>query len=165
MIKTVMIIDDETCVLSALQRMLVRSGWQVITFVNPSDALEFARHRIVPLVITDFRMPGMTGTQFLQSLEEIQPVSYKIMLSAHASRNDIVQAIASVGVHCFMQKPWKTGRLLDELDSGLDYFRLMLRAEYMHNKDMMSVEEFGVWYNRLLNKIDPSFAREADGVR
>ena len=72
MIKTVMIIDDETHVLSALQRMLVRSGWQVITFVNPLDALEFARHRIIPLVITDFRMPKMTGTQFLQSLEEIK---------------------------------------------------------------------------------------------
>lgn len=129
MIKTVMIIDDETRVLSSLRRMLVRSGWQVITFVNPVDALEFARHRIVPLVITDYRMPRMTGTQFLQSLEEIQPVSYKIMLSAHASRNDIVQAVASVGVHCFLQKPWKSSRLLNELNAGLDYFRLMLRAE------------------------------------
>ncbi|MCO4756959.1 MAG: response regulator [Oceanospirillaceae bacterium] len=162
MIKTVMIIDDETQVLNALQRMLVRSGWQVITFVNPSDALEFARHRIVPLVITDFRMPRMTGIEFLQSLEEIQPVSYKIMLSACASRADIVQAVASVGVHCFMQKPWDSSRLLGELNSGLEYFRLILRAEYMHNKDMMSAQEFGVWYNTLLNKIDPSFTLKTD---
>lgn len=162
MIKTVMIIDDEAQVLKSLQRMLGRSGWQVITFVNPADALDFARHRIVPLVITDFRMPKMTGTEFLQTLEAIQPVSYKIMLSAHASRHDIVQAVASVGVHCFMEKPWKSSRLLEELNAGLEYFRLMLRAEYMHNKDMMSPEQFGLWYNALLKKIDPSVALGSD---
>lgn len=159
MIKTAMILDDEAPVVSSLRRLLKREGWHVVTFTDPVEAVNHLRHSFVPVVITDFSMPRLNGTQFLQLVEKIQPATYKIMLSAHAERSDIVQTLSSAGIHRFMSKPWDNEVLVKEMEVGLEYFRLQLKAEYEEKKALMSATEFKEWYDSLLARMQSTGAQ------
>ncbi|MDI3324955.1 response regulator [Pontibacterium granulatum] len=150
MIKTAMILDDEAPVVSSLRRLLKRHGWHVVTYTDPVEAFNHLRYSFVPVIITDFNMPRLNGTQFLQLVEKIQPATYKIMLSAHAERGDIVKTLSSAGIHRFMSKPWDNNLLMEEMDAGLEYFRLQLKAEYEQNKAILNADDFKAWYDDLL---------------
>lgn len=159
MIKTAMILDDEAPVVSSLRRLLMREGWCVVTFTDPVEAVNHLRHSFVPVIITDFCMPRLNGTQFLQLVDKIQPASYKIMLSAHAKRSDIMQTLSSAGIHRFMSKPWNNEVLVTEMEVGLEYFRLQLKAEYEEKKALMSASEFKDWYSSLLARMKSTGAQ------
>ena len=150
--KIAMIIDDETQILSALKRELVREGWQVVAFSNPTMALQFAQSNLVPLVIADYSMPEMTGVEFFRHLDEIQPVTYKIMLSGCMDRNDVVDAVSRGGVHVFLEKPWDAARLTAEMKAGLDHFKLLMRMEFALNREVMPAEQFRQWYEGVLTR-------------
>lgn len=159
MIKTAMILDDEAPVVSSLRRLLKRHGWHVVTYTDPVEAVNHLRHSFVPVVITDFSMPRLNGTQFLQLVEKIQPATYKIMLSAHAERSDIVKTLSSAGIHRFMSKPWDNDVLVEEMNAGLEYFCLQLKAEYEENKATLNADDFKSWYEDLLSRMQSTGAQ------
>lgn len=150
--KLAMIVDDDAKVLRALARVLVRGGWKVMTFTNPKVALEYAKDSLFPLVIVDYRMPEMNGSEFLKAFDAIQPVAYKIMLSGEFDRSDIVNAMSQGRMHSFIHKPWDNEHLMKELESGLAYFKLLLKAEFLKNKESMTDDEFKRWNEGLIEK-------------
>lgn len=80
---TVLCVDDEASVLNSLRRFLRREPYDLVTVTEPSQALEILRRRSVSLVLSDQRMPGMTGVELLSQIRERWPQASRVMLTAY----------------------------------------------------------------------------------
>jgi len=130
---TLLILDDEPHVLSALRRMLMNQAAmpavpapQVVTFTSPHDALEFVRSHPVDVVISDYRMPEMDGATFLAMVRKVNPDAARIMLSAFTDLDGIVRAINDAGIFRFVAKPWTDTDLRASIIQVLEHRHLML---------------------------------------
>ena len=110
----ILLVDDEINILHALRRVFAVArpeevGGQPLAvemFDQPEAALERAETQSFDLVISDFRMPGLNGVEFLEKLVELQPGIARLILSAHADLDSIVSAINRVQIFRFLAKPW-----------------------------------------------------------
>jgi len=157
--RKVMIIDDETQVLNSLQRYLVRNKWRVISFNHPKTALDYAKYGFFPVVISDYRMPEMNGVDFLALFQELQPYTYKIMLSGQADQNAMIDAINIAGVDHFLHKPWNNEKLTDVMESGLSAIQNKLRRDNQINKKSLSKDDYLEWHRKLLEKSSPGITQ------
>jgi thioredoxin reductase (NADPH) len=110
----ILAVDDDPQVLDAIQRDLrqhYRSGYRVLTAPSGPAALD-AVHRLsergtpVALVVSDERMPGMTGTQFLTELRWLVPDAGRVLLTAYADTEAAIRGINEAALHHYLLKPW-----------------------------------------------------------
>lgn len=121
-----LLLDDEPLVLKALQRVLTASAapgslpqLQLDLCSDPAEALAKARHVSYDFVIADYRMPLMSGVEFLRQLRAIQADTVRIILSGHADLEGIIGAINLGGIHRFIAKPWNNDELIAVLAEEL----------------------------------------------
>lgn len=122
---TILCVDDEPSILKALQRLFSTKDFQLLLADSGADALEIMRTQNVHLIITDMRMPQMTGAQFLAQAAVIQPDTYRILMTGYSDLTSTVSAINIGKLHRYIQKPWDNQELLTAVDEGLAYFRLI----------------------------------------
>lgn len=124
---TVLCVDDETNILSALKRTLRGGGLCVLTAISGEHALKMMSEMPVDLIISDMRMPGMDGAQLLEQVRERWPQTVRILLTGHADMPSTVAAINRGQIYRYLQKPWNEPELLASVHSGLE--RLSLQRE------------------------------------
>ncbi|MBI1891940.1 MAG: response regulator [Burkholderiales bacterium] len=109
--KRFLLVDDEINVLNALQRILrQRLGdidVKVETCSDPVEALARIGEMSFDLVISDQRMPMMTGVEFLKAVRKIQPDAVRLMLSAYSEFSAVVNAVNEAEVFRYIAKPWQ----------------------------------------------------------
>jgi len=103
---TLLFVDDEENVLSALKRIFMEENYTILTATSAAVALEILGEQPVQLVITDHRMPGMTGADLLKRIKETWPETIRIMLTGYADVNSIMGAVKDGAVYKFITKPW-----------------------------------------------------------
>jgi DNA-binding NtrC family response regulator len=136
MSERILIVDDEPFILTALQRVL-RNGlkdaagqrYAVECFTEAAPALAMARECAFALAISDHRMPGMTGVEFLSELRRIQPECGRIILSGYADLNALVSAINEAEISRFISKPWTDFDLLSTVRQVLRIRELTLENQ------------------------------------
>ena len=101
----VLLVDDEERVLSALRRGLRRESVTVETARNGREALEWLAENPVDLVISDQKMPGMSGVELLKTIRERWPATRRILLSGWSSEIPKA-AIDAAGLDGLVSKPW-----------------------------------------------------------
>ena len=127
-----LLVDDEPHVLSALKRVLNRPGppdhglHEIDTCESPQLALERVRDHSYDLILSDYRMPGMTGVDFLGAARQLQPDAARLILSAHADLTGMIGAINEAGIFRFIMKPWDDLELRMALAEALQYRELLL---------------------------------------
>jgi DNA-binding NtrC family response regulator len=104
--RTVLVVDDEEHVRTALTRLLEREGYGVTAVDGPTEALEILRTQPIKLVISDNNMPDMTGIEFFRLIRERHPHVCRIMLTADQKRETIIQAVNEGEIYRFIPKPW-----------------------------------------------------------
>jgi len=109
--KVVLCVDDEPHILNALQRLLRKEDFQVVTARDVEEGLAVLASRPVQLVISDQRMPGMTGVEFLQKVKELFPDAVRVILSGYADVGVIVDSINKGEIYRFLTKPWNDEEL------------------------------------------------------
>src|SRR5579872_5112734 len=117
MSKIIYIVDDERGVLQELGLLLRKldSSWQVAEFSTPERALSAVRTNPPNLVLADQDMPGMTGSQMLESIRQMAPNTIRIILSSHS------QQVEKIGAaHQYLRKPFDLHDLEDRVRHAMD---------------------------------------------
>ncbi|RZI78779.1 MAG: response regulator [Rubrivivax sp.] len=117
-----MLVDDEPHVLSALKRV-VRTHFgatvKLETFTDPSQALMRVREKAFDVVVSDYRMPQMTGTAFLAGVRDCQPQAVRMILSASTEVEVVMKAVNELEVFRYLSKPWQEDDLVQQLQAAL----------------------------------------------
>ena len=107
----ILIVDDEPEVLSALVRCLHRLGLNIEHFSSPVLALEYTEYNRPDLVISDHRMPGMTGSEMLKVMKEKWSGIQCILLSAYHDFDAVAEAFNQQVIDQYINKPWDNDEL------------------------------------------------------
>jgi putative two-component system response regulator len=116
-----LIVDDEPANLRLLER-LFRRDYQVFTAASGAEALELLGQHEVALLITDQRMPGMTGIELLKSTVALRPHMIRIILTGYTDVAALVEAINCGHVYKYVTKPWDNDALRVTVERALEHY-------------------------------------------
>ena len=103
---TILLVDDEANILSSLNRLLRRDGYRILTANGGEAGLAVLAEHAVDVIVSDQRMPNMTGVEFLRRAKELYPETVRIVLSGYTELQSISDAINEGAIYKFMTKPW-----------------------------------------------------------
>ncbi len=106
----VLFVDDEPRVLTTM-RMLFRNHYEVHIANSGALALEFLKNNAVDVIVSDQRMPGMTGIEMLRTARELNPNAMRILLTGYSDLNAIIGSINEGEIFRFVNKPWSNEEL------------------------------------------------------
>jgi type II secretory ATPase GspE/PulE/Tfp pilus assembly ATPase PilB-like protein/FixJ family two-component response regulator len=131
---TLLFVDDEENVLNALRRIFLEENYTILTATSGQKALDLLARQPVQLIISDHRMPGMTGAELLKAVREKYHDTIRIMLTGHADVNSIMGAVKEGAVYKFITKPWNDEDLRLTVSLALQQYVLM--HENRHLKEL-----------------------------
>ena len=134
---TVLIVDDEASILGALKRVLHHEPYRVLTTTSPMEAFHLLATHSVQMVISDQRMPEMTGTELLLQVKLLYPEVVRVILTGYTDEEAIMAAINDGQVYKFLFKPWNSEALKLELYHALKYHAAL--AANRENRDCHQV--------------------------
>jgi diguanylate cyclase (GGDEF)-like protein len=120
---SLLIVDDEPYVLSALSAAL-QQNFQVVTAASAEEALQILSRGEVDLILSDQRLPGMTGVQLLEWVRIQHPRTVRMLMTGYAQVDDAVEAINRGQVYRFLFKPWRVEELLQALMDAAKAYRM-----------------------------------------
>jgi putative nucleotidyltransferase with HDIG domain len=111
---SILIVDDEDSILNTFKRILADGDYEVHTANNGLEGLNklHTAQRPYSLIISDQRMPLMSGVQFFTQAKDIFPDAVRILLTGYADTDAVIDAINKGGVHLYFTKPWHEEELL-----------------------------------------------------
>lgn len=119
---SLLILDDEPGILSALKRVLRGEDYEVIATTDPDEAFVILATRRIGVLLCDLRMPAMSGTEFLRRAKQLHPDTARLILSGYMDLKTVTEAVNTGFISKFLSKPWRD----DELRSTL---REVFRAQ------------------------------------
>lgn len=128
----ILIVDDEPIVLNALKFTLEREGFHVTTCTSPLKALSVIADRAYAVIISDQRMPEMTGLDFLMESRRIHPNSSRILITAVLALPTLIDAINKGEIFRFVAKPWLREELVLTVRNAVQRHDLLTRNEALH---------------------------------
>ena len=117
-IPTLLVVDDEACILSALRRSLRREGWRVLTASTPDEALRMLDEEPIDAVLSDHKMPRMSGLEVLEVAARRRPNAVRILISGWPDEIP-AERLAALGVRALIPKPWDDAELKRILRAAL----------------------------------------------
>lgn len=126
---TLLFVDDESSILSALRRLFRPHGYRILVAESGRAGLEVLANEPVDLVISDMRMPEMDGAQFLKEVCSRWPNVTRILLTGYADMTSTVAAINEGGIYRYISKPWDDNEILLVVREALERQRLIAENE------------------------------------
>ncbi|MCF8150677.1 MAG: sigma-54 dependent transcriptional regulator [Burkholderiaceae bacterium] len=120
---TVLVVDDEQRSLETLRRTL-EEDFTVLTAVSAEDGEQIMGREFVHIVLSDQRMPGTSGVEFLRRVRTQWPETVRLILSGYTEAEDIISGINDAGIWQYLLKPWHPDQLLLTLKSAAELWRL-----------------------------------------
>ena len=121
---TLLLVDDEPGILSALRRLLRKSGYAIHTAESGKAGLEILEREHVDLVISDMRMPEMDGARFLEQVRARWPDTVRLLLTGYADVTSTIDAINRGEIYRYIAKPWNDDDLVLIVRDALERQRL-----------------------------------------
>lgn len=119
---TLLLVDDEPDLLLSLQGLL-RQEFQLHIANDGPAALEIIRAHTIQIVMSDQRMPGMSGDELLAQIAEQSPNTVRILLTGYADIQDVIRALNTGGLFRYLTKPWDLDELMNVLQLAVEQYR------------------------------------------
>lgn len=126
MTRTVLLVDDEVEIGSALERLLRRDAYQILRATSSKEGMALLAEHDIGVIIADQRMPEMSGVEFLTQVKELYPHTMRIMLSGYADLGPVMEAINRGAIYRFFTKPWDNAVLAAEVQEAFRHRELAL---------------------------------------
>lgn len=143
--RTILFVDDEEKVLRSLERGLLDEPYNCYFAKSGKEALEILEQNEVHIVVTDMRMPGMSGLELLRVVKEKYPHIIRLVLSGYTQVTTLLTAINQGEIFKFITKPW---RLEEEfktvLQQAADYYNLRAERDSLLQELQQHKEKTGV---------------------
>lgn len=119
--RTILIVDDEENILASLRRLLRRNGYRILTANGGEAGLELLAQNAVDVILSDQRMPGMMGVEFLRRVKTLHPHTVRMVLSGYTELQSITDAINEGAIYKFLTKPWDDELLRANIEEAFRY--------------------------------------------
>ncbi len=126
--ETLLLVDDEPRVLDALEALLA-SDYQILRAQRAGEAIDLLLRGPIAVIISDQRMPGMSGTDLLARSRDVSPDTVRILLTAFTDAEALMESINAANIYHFISKPWDPTELLHTVRGGVERYRLTRERE------------------------------------
>ena len=116
--RTLLLVDDEPNITHALQRLFRHADLRILTADSGQTGLDVLAEYAVDVIISDQRMPGMTGVEFLKTVKNLYPNTVRIVLSGFTELQSVTQAVNEGSVYKFLIKPWNDNELRNSIEEA-----------------------------------------------
>lgn len=123
--RTLLLVDDEPNVLSSLKRLFRQDGHSIVTAASGAEGLAVLAAHKVDVIISDQRMPGMTGVEFLREAKIRYPDTIRIVLSGYTELQSVTDAINEGAIYRFLTKPWEDAQLREQITKAFEHKELI----------------------------------------
>ncbi|MGK5029835.1 response regulator [Janthinobacterium sp. MDT1-19] len=113
--RTLLLVDDEPNILASLKRLLRRDGYHILTANSGQEGLDVLAIHAVDVIVSDQRMPGMLGADFLRKAKLLCPQTIRIMLSGYTELQAVTDAVNEGAIFKFLTKPWEDHQLREHI--------------------------------------------------
>jgi diguanylate cyclase (GGDEF)-like protein len=165
--RTLLIVDDDQNIVSSLKRLLRKEGYHIITAQNGPDGLQRLAENEVDVILSDQRMPGMTGVEFLRRAKDLYPETVRLVLSGFTELRSVTDAINEGAIYKFLTKPWEDEQLRTHIEEAFhqkemgDDNRRLDREVQEANRELADVNKR---LKRLLDSQSEHIHREATNL-
>jgi two-component system, NtrC family, response regulator HupR/HoxA len=163
---TVLVVDDEVRALETLQRTL-EDHFTIFTAVSADEGMAVMEREYVHIVVSDQRMPGTSGVEFLRTVRGRWPDTVRMILSGHTDAEDIITGINEAGIWQYLLKPWRPDQLVLTLQGAANLWRLQqenqrLTLELRASPEQLSLRVAGLRQRARLQAGFDKLTRAAD---
>ncbi len=111
---SLLFVDDEPLILQSLE-ILFHRDYNVITCTEPKKALNIVRQEKISVIVSDQRMPGLTGVELLREIKDISPQTIRILLTGYSDLQAIIDSVNVGEIFRYINKPWRINKLRDTI--------------------------------------------------
>lgn len=144
----ILIVDDEPHVLAALKRAFISEPYKIFTAESAAEGLEILKTHRIKVVISDEKMPGMPGSEFLSIVRAQFPYAIRIMLTGHPNMDILMKSINDGELYRFITKPW------DDIELRLIVRNALEKYTLEEANRGLIIKNFNTLYE-MLRVIDP----------
>jgi len=138
---TILCVDDEKNILHSIKRLLRKESLKLLIASSGAEGLKILEENDVHLVLSDQRMPQMSGTEFLAEVKEKYPDVIRIILTGYTEVDSITESINKGNIYKFFLKPWNDQNLKLEIGKALEQYDLIQVNKRLHEKVLEQNEE------------------------
>lgn len=138
---TILYVDDEENNLVSFKANF-RVKYKVLIALSGDEAIQMINSQHVDIIITDQRMPNMTGVEFLEKVLEINPDPMRILLTGYADMNAVVDAVNKGKIFHYLSKPWNEEELDMTILRAYEVYEERLKIKEMNEKLALSNDQF-----------------------
>jgi|SRR6185503_1075677 response regulator RpfG family c-di-GMP phosphodiesterase len=124
----ILVVDDEEIVLAALREMLSREGYHVSTCLRAEEAIALLEEQTFSVVLTDQKMPGLTGLEFLACVKALQPDATRILITGAVNLATVIDSINKGEIYRFVVKPWVLEELLATVSNAVQRYEMICKS-------------------------------------
>lgn len=136
----VLVVDDESAIRYSITKTLQRVGYQVDSAASGEEALEMLARQTYDVILTDIRMPGISGVELLARVRESAPEAIVILLTGYASLETAVESLR-LGAHDYLIKPSSSQDIRDSVARGIERARNLKRRRALLDAIQSNIAE------------------------
>ncbi len=149
----IMLIDDNESIIKVIKEVIESAGYECIDFLDPKKAIETFKVSRIDVVLTDLKMPGMSGLEVLQEVKNLSPLTPVIIMTGYADEDSIIDAL-NMGAIRFYRKPLNIKDLISFLSkiekNGLKSNLIQLSGDSISEISQKIIED----YKKISGKLD-----------